>query len=67
MKMQNIRQRVTAIPNNCVCEPVLETKNKKIQLMNNKEFYILKKTTLLSNFKCTIKNNIIFIFYQELI
>ena len=53
MKMQNIGQRVTVIPNNCVCKPVLETT--KIQLMNNKEFYILNKTTLLSNFKCTIK------------
>ena len=36
MKMQNIRQQVTVVPNNCVYKPVLETKNKKkIQLMKN--------------------------------
>ena len=53
MKMQNIRQQVTVVPNNCVCKPVLETKIKKNTI--NEEFYILKKTTLLSSFKCTIK------------
>lgn len=41
MKMQNISQRVAVISNNCVCKPVLETKNKKNTI--NEELYILKK------------------------
>ena len=34
MKMQNIKQETTVIPNNFVCKPVLETKINKMQLIN---------------------------------
>ena len=53
MNMQNIKQKATVIPNNFVCKPVLETKNKKNAI--NEQFYNLKKTTLPSNLKCIIK------------